>query len=81
MGIITLEKIIERMISTAILDEKDVEKKQMGNRGSRKQSADVSELAHYSLTVMADESQHMTLNDTARDVQEAAVASIHLTNE
>jgi len=68
MGIITLEKIIERMISTAILDEKDVEKKQMGNRASRRHSAEASELGQYSLTVMADESHHMTLNDTARDV-------------
>ncbi len=63
IGITTLEKIIEKILSTAILDEKDVDKRTIKNNH------------HYSMTIMNEESLanlgDMTeLNETARDIRE-----------
>ena len=74
MGITTLEKIIEKILSTAILDEKDVEKRQMSSRSTPQDNDDnLIDANQYSMTIMNDESkgnmEEMTeiLNDTAKD--------------
>jgi methylphosphotriester-DNA--protein-cysteine methyltransferase len=74
MGITTLEKIIEKILSTAILDEKDVEKRQMSSRGSHHGHEGIIDANQYSMTILNEESKanmdEMTelLNDTAKDV-------------
>ncbi len=55
IGITTLEKIIEKILSTPILDEKDVEKRSMRSAGGAAVNHG-SEQNHYSMTIMNDES-------------------------
>jgi hypothetical protein len=49
IGITTLEKIIEKILSTPILDEKDVEKRSAKSNGGVEHN-------HYSMTIMNEES-------------------------
>ena len=85
MGITTLEKIIEKILSTAILDEKDVEKRQISSRSTPQDNDDnLIDANQYSMTIMNEESkanmEEMTelLNDTAKD---AAAHQNHLSDE
>jgi hypothetical protein len=85
MGITTLEKIIEKILSPAILDEKDVEKRQMSSRSTPHDNDDnLIDPNQYSMTIMNEESkanmEEMTelLNDTAKD---AAAHQNHLSDE
>ena len=56
IGITTLEKIIEKILSTPILDEKDVEKRSLRSHGGAGGNHG-SEQNHYSMTIMNEESQ------------------------
>jgi hypothetical protein len=56
IGITTLEKIIEKILSTPILDEKDVEKRSMRSAGGGGGGNHGSEQNHYSMTIMNEES-------------------------
>jgi len=60
IGITTLEKIIEKILSTPILDEKDVEKRS----GSKSNGEAGGEQNHYSMTIMNEESQANLMNMT-----------------
>ena len=68
MGITTLEKIIEQILSTAILDEKDFEKRM------RRQGSQIINDNQYSMTIAGEES-HANLNEMTELLNETIQAN------
>jgi CBS domain containing-hemolysin-like protein len=70
VGITTLEKIIEKILKTAIYDEKDIEKREKRESGSLMVPL-YNDTNQYSMTIMNEESQ-ANLNEMTELLNETA---------